>query len=70
MDFCKSVDMACAVFGAAHEMRATLTENEISKAKAVANKTWSLFGKHELNRRQSGSFIHDPLACVSWLIHA
>ncbi|MBZ9709828.1 hypothetical protein LB543_24265 [Mesorhizobium sp. ESP7-2] len=54
------MDMASAVIGAAHETRATLTENEISKAKAVANTTWSLFGKHELNRRQSGSFIHDP----------
>ncbi|MBZ9773970.1 hypothetical protein [Mesorhizobium sp. CO1-1-8] len=27
--------------GAAHESRATLTENEISKAKAVASKIWS-----------------------------
>lgn len=33
--------MDCAVVGAAHESRATLTENEISKAKAVASKTWS-----------------------------
>ncbi|WP_157163645.1 hypothetical protein [Mesorhizobium australicum] len=36
------MDLDCVVVGVAQESRARLTEKEISKAKAVASKTWSL----------------------------